>query len=55
MATLFAMLLRTYRRWKAYHQTYAELAALDDRTLADLNIPRSDIAFVARGAARRVA
>lgn len=53
--TILAMILRAVRRWKAYRETYAELANLDDRTLADLNIQRGDLEFVARKAAAQVA
>jgi len=53
--TLMAMLLRAYRRWKTYRHTYDELSALDDRTLADLNLQRGDIEYIARDSARQVA
>jgi len=36
--------------WQAYRAAYNELAALDDRTLADIGINRGDIAHVAKGA-----
>lgn len=52
--TILAMLLRAYRRWRTYNRTYAELAQLDDRTLSDLNLRRSEIAFIARDAAHQV-
>ena len=52
--TFLAMLLRAYRRWRTYNRTYAELAQLDDRTLNDLNLRRSEIGFVARDAAHQV-
>ena len=53
MAVL-AMLIRAYRRWSTYRQTYAELSQLDDRTLQDLNLRRSEIDWVARSAAHQV-
>jgi len=47
--------LRAQRaRQAAFRQTYDELAALSDRELADLGIARSDIADIAREAAREV-
>jgi len=52
--TFLATLLRAYRRWRTYNRTYAELAQLDDRTLNDLNLRRSEIDFVARDAAHQV-
>lgn len=53
---IWAMLARRVRQWRAYQETFAELARLDDRSLADLNIRRSDIGFVAaRAAAQQVA
>lgn len=53
MAVL-AMLIRAYKRWNTYRKTYAELAQLDDRTLQDLNLRRSEIDWVARSAAHQV-
>lgn len=52
---IWALLARRLRQWKAYTETYAELARLDDRSLADLNIRRSDISFVASRAAEQKA
>jgi uncharacterized protein YjiS (DUF1127 family) len=49
-----AMLIRAYKRWNTYRKTYAELAQLDDRTLQDLNLRRSEIDWVARSAAHQV-
>lgn len=42
------------RRWNAYQQTVRELGALDNRSLNDLGIARSDIQRVARDHAARV-
>ena len=53
--TTLALLLRAYRRWKAYRETFSELSHLDDRTLADLNLRRGDIDNVARDIAQKVA
>lgn len=39
---------KTFRRWNAYTQTVRELNALDNRSLADLGINRTDISRVAR-------
>ncbi len=38
----------TFRRWAAYQQTVRELNSLDNRSLNDLGISRSDIQRVAR-------
>src|SRR6266404_9762985 len=43
-------LLRWYRGWRARQRAADELFALDDRTLAELGLRRSDIPFVAAGA-----
>lgn len=48
----WAFLLKRYRTWRVYRETFAELANLDDRTLADLNLGRGDIESVSRRAAR---
>jgi uncharacterized protein YjiS (DUF1127 family) len=37
--------------WRHRQQAYAELAALDDRSLADIGITRSEIPFVLSHAA----
>lgn len=39
---------KTLRKWAAYQQTVRELNALDNRSLDDLGIARSDIQRVAR-------
>jgi uncharacterized protein YjiS (DUF1127 family) len=35
-----------YAEWRRRQQAFAELAALDDRSLADIGISRSDIPYV---------
>ncbi|MEW6256383.1 MAG: DUF1127 domain-containing protein [Pseudomonadota bacterium] len=47
---LWGLLARQIRRWHAYNRTVAELSGLDDRTLGDINIVRSEIRAVARRA-----
>ncbi len=48
---IWALLVRRWHHWRLYRDTVNELSNLDDRTLNDLNIRRSDIHFVARNAA----
>lgn len=50
---LWSYLIRQWRRWRAYRQTYAELMRLDDRGLADINLTRGEIDAVAHEAAQR--
>lgn len=45
------LLLQRYRAWKLYRETYAALAALDLRTLADIGVSWADIKTAARRAA----
>jgi uncharacterized protein YjiS (DUF1127 family) len=52
---MWALLARRLRQWKAYRETYSELMRLDDRSLADLNIRRNDIGFVASRASEQTA
>lgn len=52
---LWGILARQIRRWHAYNRTVTELSGLDDRTLGDINITRSEIRAVARRAALHVA
>jgi len=47
----WTFLLNRYRTWKRYRATFAQLASLDDRALADINVARSEIPVVARRAA----
>ncbi|OYW32950.1 MAG: hypothetical protein B7Z15_01365 [Rhizobiales bacterium 32-66-8] len=51
---MWAVLARQVRRWHAYNRTIAELSKLDDRTLGDINIVRSEIRAVARRATLHV-
>jgi uncharacterized protein YjiS (DUF1127 family) len=37
--------------WRQRHRAYAELAALDDRSLADIGLSRSEIPYVLSQAA----
>ncbi|MEP9353387.1 DUF1127 domain-containing protein [Xanthobacter sp. KR7-65] len=48
---LWGLLARQFRRWQIYNRTVAELSQLDDRSLADINVARSEIRSVARHAA----
>lgn len=47
---LWGFLARQFRRWQVYNRTVAELSSLDDRSLADINVSRSEIRAVARHA-----
>ena len=47
---LWGFLARQFRRWQVYNRTVAELSSLDDRSLADSNVSRSEIRAVARHA-----
>jgi uncharacterized protein YjiS (DUF1127 family) len=49
MATLFGFLNSLgdrFTAWRERERAFAELSALDDRTLADLGLRRGDIPFV---------
>jgi uncharacterized protein YjiS (DUF1127 family) len=46
-------LVRTYRNWRKYRQTYHELVRLTDRELDDLGIRRVDIRNIARDSVAR--
>ena len=50
MPTLIAQAVRylaaQYQLWSQRQQAYAELAQLDDRSLADIGITRSEIPYV---------
>ncbi|MDF2995720.1 MAG: hypothetical protein K0R27_1357 [Xanthobacteraceae bacterium] len=52
---LFGFIAKQIRRWQAYRRTLIELSVLDDRTLADINVSRGEIASVARRAAASAA
>ncbi len=49
---MFEVLKSRITTWKRYNRTITELQALTNRELADLGIARSDIARIARDAAR---
>lgn len=42
----FRALARRYATWRERQHAYAELAQLDDRSLADIGINRSEIPYV---------
>ena len=44
-------IVRTYRNWRKYRQTYNELRRLTERELNDLGIRRMDIRTLARESA----
>jgi len=46
MAAFFSPFLTRVRAWVARERAFRELAALDDRSLADIGISRSEIPFV---------
>jgi uncharacterized protein YjiS (DUF1127 family) len=46
-------LVRTFRRWRQYRDTYNELMRLTPRELQDLGISRVDIPAIARQAVAR--
>jgi uncharacterized protein YjiS (DUF1127 family) len=39
-------LIGRFENWRARERAYRELASLDDRSLADIGLARSDIPFV---------
>jgi uncharacterized protein YjiS (DUF1127 family) len=45
---LFNSLAEKYRSWRRREQAFYELFSLDDRSLADLGISRSDIPYVVK-------
>ncbi|MDE2383963.1 MAG: DUF1127 domain-containing protein [Alphaproteobacteria bacterium] len=49
---MFEVLKSRINTWKRYNRTVTELQALTNRELSDLGIARSDIARIARDAAR---
>jgi len=51
MLNFIGNLLHSLADWRQRRQAYAELAALDDRSLADIGITRSEIPFVLSRAA----
>ncbi|MGH6968473.1 MAG: DUF1127 domain-containing protein [Stellaceae bacterium] len=42
----FRALIERYAAWRQRQQAYAELAQLDDRSLADIGINRAEIPYV---------
>ena len=46
LTQLFGRIAERYNDWRERERAFAELSALDDRTLADLGLRRSDIPFV---------
>jgi uncharacterized protein YjiS (DUF1127 family) len=46
LTNFFKTLAEKYRNWRWREQTLQELFALDDRSLADLGISRSEIPYV---------
>jgi uncharacterized protein YjiS (DUF1127 family) len=48
-----ASFIRYWRMHRAFRATMDQLSSLDDRTLADINVPRGEIQSVARRAARQ--
>lgn len=51
---ILGYIVRLYRRWQVYNRTYSELMRLDDRTLADISVSRTQIDAIARHAANSV-
>jgi uncharacterized protein YjiS (DUF1127 family) len=51
--TMSNRIVRTYRRWRQYRETYNELMRLTPRELQDLGISRVDIPTIARQAVAR--
>src|SRR3954452_4114888 len=50
IATFFQGLADRYQAWRERERAFAELSALDDRTLADIGVRRSEIEYVIAGA-----
>ena len=49
LINLFAAAKNAVADWRHRQQAYAELASLDDRSLADIGIRRSDIPAIVEG------
>ena len=49
LTNLFVAGGHAFSQWRKRHKAYAELTALDDRTLADIGIRRSEIAGIVYG------
>lgn len=48
VAQAFHALAERYANWRERQHAYAELAQLDDRSLADIGISRAEIPYVLR-------
>jgi uncharacterized protein YjiS (DUF1127 family) len=46
LTNFFNVLAQKYRNWRRREQALQELFALDDRSLADLGISRSEIPYI---------
>ena len=46
LAKLTDGLIGRFENWRARERAYQELAALDDRSLADIGLSRGDIPFI---------
>ncbi|HUK11161.1 MAG TPA: DUF1127 domain-containing protein [Stellaceae bacterium] len=54
LAKLTDGLIGRFENWRARERAFQELAALDDRSLADIGLSRGDIPFILNnGAAQR--
>jgi uncharacterized protein YjiS (DUF1127 family) len=53
VSTLIASIVERFNAWRERERAFAELNALDDRTLADLGLRRSDIPYVVYGKAQQ--
>ena len=53
LSRFFKGLARSYAAWSQRRRAYEELYALDDRSLADLGITRSEIPYVLARAPER--
>jgi uncharacterized protein YjiS (DUF1127 family) len=49
---LFSSIVRLFRVWHRYNESFRELSRLGDRELADIGITRADIHRIAWDAAR---
>jgi uncharacterized protein YjiS (DUF1127 family) len=49
IVSLFAAARHAFTEWRRKQQAYAELMALDDRSLADIGIRRSEIPAIVEG------
>jgi uncharacterized protein YjiS (DUF1127 family) len=46
MTSIFRAIFSSFNAWRERERTYSELNSLDDHTLADLGLRRSDIPLV---------